>query len=47
MNGACPALLIGLNRWLYRVVAYVAFMHDEYSPFRLDTHPSDVPSPHR
>lgn len=33
--------LLGINRWLYRVVAYVAFMRDEYPPFRLDTAAAD------
>jgi uncharacterized protein DUF4389 len=28
--------LMGINRWLYRVLVYVAFMRDEYPPFRLD-----------
>ncbi|QCP00328.1 DUF4389 domain-containing protein [Arthrobacter sp. 24S4-2] len=34
-------LLIGLNRWTHRVIAYVALMRDEYPPFRLDMGPSD------
>jgi hypothetical protein len=34
-------LLLGLHRWIYRVIAYVSLMRDEYPPFRLDLGPVD------
>ena len=34
-------LIIGLNRWAFRVFGYVALMTDDYPPFRLDQGGSD------
>jgi len=47
-------LVMGFNRWCYRVLAYVALMRDEYPLFRLDTGGPDpgsipaapLPTPH-
>jgi hypothetical protein len=38
-------LVVGINRWSYRLVVYVALMTDRYPPFRLDQGGDDLEGP--
>jgi hypothetical protein len=37
--------VLGINRWSYRLVVYLALMTDRYPPFRLDQGSIDVEGP--
>jgi Domain of unknown function (DUF4389) len=36
---------LGLDRWVFRVAAYVSLMRDEYPPFQLDMGPTERAKP--
>ncbi len=38
------AFVMGLDRWVYRVIAYATLMTDEYPPFRLDQGGAEAPT---
>ena len=45
--GSLYDLVMGLNRWSFRVVAYAGLMTDSYPPFRLDQGGAEPPAAER